>query len=487
MKILSKCSNVGKLTILVGILLLIPLLTLFFYPDETGYAVYFLIPSIASIVIGVTVCLFSRKNDEEKDNDETINRVNLTVLYAWIYACFAGAMPFFLAGQLDFVQSLFEAVSGWTTTGLSVIDVTRTPNIFIFHRSFMQFCGGLGFVMVMIVFIQSKLAMNLYSAEGHPDKISPSLQETARAIFNVYMVCLVIGTVMYVVCGMPVFDSILHTMGALSTGGFSNRLDSIGAYNSIPIEAVSIILMIIGTTNFAVLLLFVRRKFRQAFRASEVLFMGALLLIFVPLTALSLMPKLHIGFGEGVRQSLFNLVSALSTTGYSTMSYQGWPAFSIGIMILMMLIGGGIGSTAGGLKLSRVLIMLKSAWYTVRGKTAPEHEVSTPYYYRAQGKTPITESLVKSTAGFVTCYMVIFLTGSLLLTFTAGASLTDAMFEFASSLGTVGLSIGITNTTTNASTLIVEMLGMFIGRLEIFIPLTGFYSIFHLLFSRKKV
>jgi len=484
-RILSKCSNIGKLTMLVGVLLLIPLFTLPFYPDELEYAIYFLVPAFGSVLLGAVICLFSQKSGNMRMED-VVHRGNLTVLFAWLYGFLAGAMPFYLSGQLTLVQSLFEAVSGWTTTGLSVMDVTITPQIFLFHRSFMQFCGGLGFVMVMIVFIQGKQAMNLYSAEGHPDKIMPNLRETVRAIFIVYIVCLVLGTIAYVLCGMPVFDSILHTMGALSTGGFSNRVDSIGAYHSIAIEAVSIVLMIIGTTNFAVLLLFVRRKFRQAFRSGEMRFLSALLAVFVPLTALSLMFKLYISFGEGIRQALFNIVSALSTTGYSTMSYQGWPAFAMGVMILMMLIGGGIGSTAGGLKLSRVLIMLKSAWHNVRGKTAPEHEISTPYYYRAQGKTLITESLVKSTASFVTCYLIIFLTGSLLLTFTADASLTDAMFEFASSLGTVGLSIGITGTTTNDATLIVEMLGMFLGRLEIFIVLTGFYSFFHLLFGRKR-
>jgi trk system potassium uptake protein TrkH len=196
--------------------------------------------------------------------------------------------------------------------------------------------------------------------------------------------------------------------------------------------------------------------------------------------------KLYISFGEGIRQALFNIVSALSTTGYSTMSYQGWPPFALGVMILMMLIGGGIGSTAGGMKLSRVLILLKSALHNVKNHVAPEHEVSTPFYYRAQGKASITESVLKSTTGFITCYLCIFIIGSLLLTVTADVSLTDAMFEFASSLGTVGLSIGITGTTTNAATLIVEICGMILGRLEIFIVLTGLYSAFRLLFHKRK-
>lgn len=313
-------SNIGKLTLLVGVLLLCPLATLPFYSDEADNAVFFLLPSAFSIVAGAALCLATAKKDFRPRQADRSG--DMTVLFGWLYGFLAGAMPFFLSGRLSFVQSLFEAVSGWTTTGLSVMDVTTVPSIFLFHRSFMQFCGGLGFVMVMIVFMSGRQAMDLYSAEGHPDKIMPTLRETVRAIFLVYLASLAVGTAAYTACGMPVFDSILHTMGALSTGGFSNMVDSIGAYHSVAIEAVSIVLMIIGTTNFAVVLLFVRGRFRKAFRAGEVRFLGVLLVIFVPITALSLTAGLYMSFGEGLRQAIFNIVSALSTTGYSTMSYD---------------------------------------------------------------------------------------------------------------------------------------------------------------------
>ena len=485
-KRLANCNNIGKLTGLVGLLLLVPLLVLPFYPDEADNAVYFIVPAVFSVVLGLLVCVIFKKSDKNASIEELTARGNLTVLYIWIYACLIGAMPFFLSHRLTFVQALFEAVSGWTTTGLSVVDVSDTPQIFLFYRSFMQFCGGLGFVMVMIAFIQGKQSMDLYNAEGHPDKIMPNLRETVQVIFVVYIGCLVAGTIAYVICGMPVFDSIIHTMGALSTGGFSNRVDSIGTYNSVAIEGVTIVLMLIGTTNFAVLLLMLRRKFKQAFRTSELKFLGGLLLIFVPLTAFSLATNLYMSLGESFRQALFNIVSALSTTGYCTLSYQNWPGLALGAMILMMLIGGGLGSTAGGMKLTRVLILLKSGWNTVRSKLVSEHEVTTPYYYRVQGKTPITDSLVKSTSGFICCYLVIYIFGALAITVTAGVPLAEGMFEFASSLSTVGLSIGITGTATNAATLIVEICGMFLGRLEIYIVLTGFYSAFRMAFRKRS-
>ena len=239
---------------------------------------------------------------------------------------------------------------------------------------------------------------------------------------------------------------------------------------------ITIFLMLIGTTNFAVLLLMAKRKWRQVIRVSEVRFMLLLLLIFIPMTTLSLSRGLDMGIGESVRRASFDVVSALSTTGYSTMSYTAWPPFAIGVLILMMLIGGGIGSTAGGIKLTRVYLMLRQAWQNIRKRLSPSRNIEAPYYIKAQGKTLIDQTLAADTTGFVVCYFLIFIIGALLITLTAGCSLSDAMFEFASALGTVGLSIGITSPTTGAGTLIVEMFGMLLGRLEIFIVLIGFYS-----------
>ena len=481
---LTRASNAGKLTMLIGLLLIAPLLVLPFYPEDTRFAAAFLIPGSASILLGALMC--AKKSAATVSASEATHRGNLLVLYIWAYGCLIGALPFVIGDRLSFVQGLFEAVSGWTTTGLSVMDVTGTPHIFLFYRSFMQFCGGLGFVMIMMAFVQGRMGMVLYSAEGHPDKLMPTLRQTVRAIVLMYLSFLVAGVVAYVICGMPLFDAILHTMGALSTGGFSNRADSIGAYHSLAIEGVSIFLMLIGTTNFAILLLMVRRRWRDALRCGEVRFLGALLTLFVPLTAISLATGLYLTAGEALRQALFNIVSALSTTGYATMSYAGWPQAAIGIMILMMLIGGGTGSTAGGIKLSRALILTKCAAGQLRSRLSPEHAVRAPYYFRAQGRTAIDHALLSATAGFVFTYLTVFVAGTLLMTVTSGATLTEAMFEFASSLGTVGLSIGLTGPATNAATLLVEIAGMLLGRLEIFIVFTGVGSVLLLLRRRTR-
>ena len=172
--------------------------------------------------------------------------------------------------------------------------------------------------------------------------------------------------------------------------------------------------------------------------------------------------------------AVFNVVSALSTTGFSTMAYTDWPEAAVGMMILLMLIGGGIGSTAGGLKLTRVYIMLRLVWENVKERMVSRQVVTSPSYETAQGKVKIDAKLTNQIVGFVTMYGLIFAVGSLLLTITANCSLKDAMFDFASSLGTVGLSIGITNPSTNEASLLIEIVGMILGRLEIFGVLLGF-------------
>lgn len=475
--------------ILIGLFVLAPILILPWYPKECRYIPYFLIPGGLSVVLGVLLCfikIHQKKNFSRSNWKTSMGHTSLTVLFAWGWGVLIGALPFIISGQLTVVQGLFEAVSGWTTTGLSVMDVQVTPSIYLFHRSFMQYCGGLGFIMMMMMFISSKQSMKLYSAEGHPDKIMPNIKKTAQAIFVIYNICLVLGTIAYRIAGMSWFDGICHAMCSLSTGGFSTKLNSIGEYNSLSIEIITILLMLIGTTNFAALILLARGKIRSFCKVSEVKFMFLLLIVFIPPTAISLSRGLEISLAEGFRKSTFDIVSAMSTTGYSTMSYANWPHFAIGVLILMMVIGGGIGSTAGGIKLSRVYLMLRVAGINIRRKLSPARTIEAPQYIKASGKNPIDQELIDDTTGFFVSYLFIYIIGSLALTVTADCSLMEAMFDFASSLSTVGLSIGITNPATSAPALIVEMIGMMLGRLEIFIVLIGITFGFNMLRNRFK-
>ena len=197
-KFIREESSIGKLILLIGMLLAVPLLALPFYPEESGDAPAFLIPAVFSILLGLVFGFLTRHKKEAYNYRGHLYASSMTVLAAWGYGILAGAAPFLLAGRLGVVQALFEAVSGWTTTGLSVVDVREAGRLFLFHRSFMQFCGGLGFVMMMIIFVQERESVNLYNAEGHPDRLMPNLGKTARAISLMYCGFLAVGTLAYV-------------------------------------------------------------------------------------------------------------------------------------------------------------------------------------------------------------------------------------------------------------------------------------------------
>lgn len=384
MKRIRKGNVCGQLMILIGILVFMPVCILIFYPQEMHYALSFVIPSVISIAGGWLTCVLFVEKESDSPRSAGQRKSMRIVLFTWLWGIAIGAFPFLISGQLNVIQSLFESVSGWTTTGLSVMDVSITSKIFLFYRSFMQYCGGLGFIMMIIMLVNDRYSMDLFNAEGHPDKLMPNLGRTARMILLMYLCFLGTGTIAYAIAGMPVFDGICHAMCSLSTGGFSTKLNSIGEYNSFAIECVTVVLMLLGTTNFAVLLLAVKGKWKRVIQVSEVRFMFILLAISILLTGCSLLSIMPVQ--DAFRHAFFNTASALSTSGYATMSYANWPSFARGMLILLMLVGGGLGSTAGGIKLTRVYLLIRMVCLNIRKKMQPGRCVESPSYYRAQGK-----------------------------------------------------------------------------------------------------
>lgn len=463
-------SVMGKMMILEGCILFVPLMILPFYPQEIVIAWQFLLPAAVSIALGLIICHIKKRKTSSCR----------MVVFAWMYGFVLAAFPFWLYGDMTLVQALFESVSGFTTTGLSVLDVEQLPHIFLFYRGFLQYVGGLGFVMMMLLFIQEKDSVTLYQAEGHPDKLMPTIGKTVKVIGLMYGFFLIAGTALYTIFGMPFFDSIVHTMCALSTGGFSNRLDSIGYYHSLPIEWITILLMLIGTTNFSLLLLLFRGRIKDFLKASEIRFLAGLIVVSVPVMALFL-AKGGASAGESAELSFFNAFSALSTTGYSTCSYREWPQTALAVMILLMIIGGGIGSTAGGIKLGRVCRLMKNLVWNVKKKLMSDRMVTLTYYCKGTEKELLDRTQVEEASTYAQTYLLIYLVGTIALTFFSGCTLLEGAFEFASSLGTVGLSIGVTNAGTTSVCLLIEIIGMILGRLEIFVLLQAFFK------NRKQI
>ena len=463
MQHLKKLSIIGKMMIMEGIILIIPLIVLPFYGKDIKYVWMFLLPAIGSILLGILIGQLKIKKLSHSK----------IVSFIWMYGFILAAIPFYLHGNSTPIQAIFDSVSGFTTTGLSVLDVEKLPHIFLFYRAFLQYVGGVGFVMMMLLFIQEKDSVGLYQAEGHPDKLMPNIGKTAKVIVMMYGFFLMIGTLLYTIAGMPFFDSIVHTMCALSTGGFSNHLDSIGHYNSLIIEWITILLMLIGTTNFSILLLLFKGRIKDFFKSSEIRFLIGLTVIFVPIMAFFLIENGE-KIGKGAELSFFNAFSALSTTGYATCDYAKWPETALAIMIILMIIGGGIGSTAGGIKLGRICIILKNLLQNIKRKMVSDRTVTVSYYNRGNDKEVLDSEQIGEAVTYTHSYLIIFIIGTIALTFFANCSLIEGAFEFASSLGTVGLSIGITNTETTSIPLLIEIIGMILGRLEIFVLFQAF-------------
>ena len=469
----SRGNIYGKVMLLIGALMIIPIIIIPFYPHELKHIYSFAIPSTISILSGVAVCRAKNRGVKSHEWQSSLQEGSLPVLFAWCYGIFMGAIPFVISKELPFIYALFESTNGWTTTGMTIAEVGSMPKIFLFHRSFMQYCGGLGFMLMILMLISGKQSTNLFNAEGHPDRLMPNIRQTGRTIFLIYNGFLIFGSLLYIFFGMSAFDALCHTMSALSTAGFTTQAESIGAYQSFAIEVITILLMLIGSTNFAVLLLLTRLQFKKILRVSEMRFMIFVIILFTFLIALGLIFEMKMSVGKGIHQALFSVVTVLTTTGYSTVNYLEWTPFAVFLLVILMNIGGSAGSTAGGIKLLRVYLMIRISHANIKEKLSPSNKITVLKYYRAQGKELIDNEVISDTLTFISCYAMVIVTGTLLITFFEKCSLSDALFEFASVFTTVGISNGLTSTTTSTATLIVEMVGMLLGRLEIMIVFIG--------------
>lgn len=454
----------GLFTSVVGVVTLLPALSLIFYPEELSHLKSFLIPSAISFLAGVPLELLlkSRKNQKLSLRDDTV-----IVIMTWTIASLVSAMPFMISGKLGFTQAVFESVSGWTTTGLSVVDLEGLEKAFILHRSLMQFFGGVGIVLILSSALSSTFGMRLYSAEGHSDMLLPNLLKSSRLIMEIYSGYVLAGILLYRAFGMPLFDALNTSMSALSTGGFGITPNSIADYNSFSIELVTMVLMLLGTTSFAAHMLLLSGRFKELLKVGEIRFLGFLLGIAIPLLGFVGLRGLYETAGESARAVVFQAVSAISTTGFSTVDFDSWNSFSNFSIVILMIVGGGVGSTSGGMKLYRVYIMFKSWIWDLKRSLLPKSAVTENHIFKPSGKHYLEESDVCDINRYGFIYIVLLFAGtSVIMAF--GYSLEQALFEFASALGTVGLSMGVTSPDAPATVLWVEIVGMMLGRLEIY-------------------
>lgn len=221
---------------LVGVSIIIPLFLLLFYPQDLDYAPYFIFTGLFGFLLGFLMYLLTKK---QKNNVSlTLQEGGIIVVFSWIIAIILSAIPFVWGLNMNWTHAIFEVVSGWTTTGLSVIDVTTTPSIYLFWRSFMQFLGGAGLAVIALSSILPMQGLGLYQAEGRNDQLLPHVRRSTKMIMQIYTGYTVTGTLLYYIFGMSFFDAINHSMAAISTGGFSTVPKSIGQWDSISIEVL---------------------------------------------------------------------------------------------------------------------------------------------------------------------------------------------------------------------------------------------------------
>ena len=454
--------------IMVGIIQLIPLLILPFYPDEISYAGCFLIPGVAAIAGGMLSGHLLTKDTEIVKLEKNYDAVLIVLI--WLSAILISTVPWMLKGDYNFTQAAFEMTSGFSTTGLSVVDVEATPHVFLMFRSITLFVGGVGLVLIITSAFSDKYGLNLYNAEGHTDRLMPNLAKSARLILSIYSAYIIAGAVLYILFGMPVFDAFNTAIAAVSTGGFSVLNDSIYGYHSLPIEMVTIVLMMLGQTSFLLHLAMIKKKFGKIINHCETKFFIFLAVVFITLMAVNMTQSGYSkDLGTTLRLSIFQFVTCITTTGFvSVPTLVGLPSGFATIMILLMLIGGNLESTGGGIKQYRVIVVLKGILQEIKNTVRTYKTVTTDYITRAGKRSELTSSEVSSMTSYVMFYLILFFTGSMIFTLY-GNNLQDSMFEFASAISTVGLSVGITNYDAPAMILWTANVGMFLGRLELMV------------------
>ena len=464
-----------------GLALLTPLLSLFFYAGESEQIKYFLIPAILALIIGSIFYLSIKKTEAELNL--TLKEGAVIVVFSWLIVTIFFALPFIFGLGMNFTNSIFEAVSGITTTGLSVVDVTKVPKIYLLWRSVMQFLGGAGLAVIALSSILPMQGMGLYEAEGRTDQLLPHVRKTTSMIVQIYIGYVLAGIILYVLTGMTLFDAVNHSIAAVSTGGFSTVPESIGHWNSLPLELATIILMVFGTMNFATSYTLIKGKYKKFFANGEIKLLFLLIGIFTPLVAFISLNGLYNSLGGAFRKSLFQMVTALSTTGFSTIDFNTWPYFANFVILIFMLIGGGTGSTAGGIKQFRIFLVFKSIYWKIKQRFRPRNEIQENYIWRGEEKWYIQNTHIRDAANYIILYLFTFVIGVLIF-LAHDYSLQESLFEFASALGTVGLSVGITAADAPKLILWTETIGMFLGRLEIFVI---FYAIIKIFKDTKYV
>ena len=466
----SIASFTGLVMALCGLIMLSPLAALPWWPEESRFAGAFLLPSL---VLAVPDLALWKIFQNRRGSVLSIQDGGVIVLVSWVVVTMVSAVPLMLSVNLHFTQAFFESISGWTTTGLSMVEVEKAPRVILLWRSVMQLAGGAGMAIILVTLAGGPLGPGFAVAEGRSDQLVPHVRRSARLVLTIYAGYAASCTVALAAAGMSWFDAANHAFAAVSTGGFSTRGASLGHWDSGWIEAITIAYMLLGSTNFQVAYLLFRGRFRGVWHNGEVRTAALLSATQIPLLVVLATGAAYVGFGRQLRAATFEVVTAITTTGFTTSAgavYDGWPRLGLCLLVPLMIIGGGTGSTAGGIKQHRSHLLARAVGWELRRLSLPARAVVDTSIWRGDECVRVSDRGIVQAATFVVAYLMIYTVGVGVL-LACGSGLQESLFEYASALGTVGLSVGVTSASAPAPVLWAEIAGMFLGRLEIFIVL----------------
>ena len=466
---------IGRIVMLEAVLLMLPLFVSLCY-HEMNCVNAFSITVIISAAVGFAMCLLFKPSNKLIYAREGF----IIVTFAWVILSLLGCLPFIISGEIpDFFDAFFETVSGFSTTGASVLrDVEALSHGTLFWRSFTHWLGGMG-VLVLIMAIlpsDSGRAIHIMRAEmAGPvvGKIVPKIKDTAKILYLIYFALTVTEFVLLLAGQMPVFDSAVHALGTAGTGGFGIKADSIGSYNSY-LQWVITIFMVIFGINFNLFYLLLLRKFKSVFNNRELWFYFGIMLAAAGIITYSIYP-LYNNFSDSVRHSCFQVASIVSTTGYSTADFNLWPDLAKGVIFILMFLGGCAGSTAGGLKLSRVIIMLKAIIRDIRHMLHPRSVETVKF----EGK-PLEPAVMNSVTTYFALYIVLIACTFVVLCFEPSFDLQSNLTASISCCNNVGPGFGLVGPMEgyggySGFSKLVLTFAMLLGRLEIYPVLLSVY------------
>lgn len=469
----------GYIVLIVASLMIIPTITSFLF-REWNPMLDFIISGAISLIAGAILIMIGMRTKESKSNVQWKHGFAIAAL-AWIVLMVLCAIPYRLSGHTkSILDACFDVMSGFTTTGLALTqDLDHLSNGLNMWRHMLTFIGGQGMVVLALTFLAKEIggAYKMYVGEGKDIELVPNVKGTARHIWEISIVYLIIGTIALWIAGMIIglnpISAFMHALymfaSSWSTGGFAPNSQNIMYYHSVLYETVTMVIFILGSFNFGLHYAIWLGKRREIVKNIEtqsffITSFVACILALTGLAKLNIYPDAIAGF----RRIIFNVISAHTTTGlgsiYARQFALEWGDFGIVIMILVMLIGGSACSTAGGFKGLRVGIVFKGLIMDVKKLLSSERSMNISKYHHIKDRI-LEDSLIKSSAIIIGCYIVMFTIGTLLGTFY-GYPISDSAFEAASVTGNVGFSIGVTSPSMPAVMKIYYIIAMYLGRLE---------------------